>query len=87
MLMPNETVITDVLRSYRLQESRMLRDPSDPESRARFQDAAYTLCVLMGRRTPLEAARLAERHLAALRDRKGHVTTISEDIVQEPARS
>ncbi|WP_142215441.1 DUF5133 domain-containing protein [Streptomyces sp. SLBN-118] len=54
MLTPNESVTTEVLRTYRLQERRILRDPADLESRARFQDIAYTLWVLMGRRTPLE---------------------------------
>ncbi|TQK42381.1 uncharacterized protein DUF5133 [Streptomyces sp. SLBN-118] len=70
MLMPSEEVITDVLSKYRLLERGMFRDPSDPEIRARFHDTAYTLCVLMGRRTPLEAVRVAESRLAVLRDRK-----------------
>ncbi|MBT2391827.1 DUF5133 domain-containing protein [Streptomyces sp. ISL-1] len=49
--MPSESVITEILRKYRLLERGMLRDPADPEIRALFQDTAYSLCVLMGRPT------------------------------------
>ncbi|WP_369009759.1 DUF5133 domain-containing protein [Streptomyces lunaelactis] len=42
--LPSESVITEVLGKYQLWERGMLRDPPTLDSRARFQDAAYT-CV------------------------------------------
>ncbi|RSS82085.1 DUF5133 domain-containing protein [Streptomyces sp. WAC06614] len=39
--------------------------PSDEEAQRALDDAAYTLCVLMARRTPKEAVRAARRYLAA----------------------
>ncbi len=70
MLMPNESVVARALHRYRVHEARMLQDPADDEIRERFMDAAYTLCVLMGQRTALEAVRLAERCMAAARNRR-----------------
>ncbi|MFE7775220.1 DUF5133 domain-containing protein [Streptomyces sp. NPDC057445] len=67
--MPNEDEVAELLSNYRIQERRMLRDPADPEISARFRDTAYTLCVLMGRRTALEAVHRAERYLASVRAR------------------
>jgi hypothetical protein len=41
----------------------MLASPSDRAVRAVFEDAGYTLCVLMRKRCAREAADAAERHL------------------------
>ncbi|MFF8847659.1 DUF5133 domain-containing protein [Streptomyces sp. NPDC015127] len=62
--MPSKSALARALRRYRVHEAGMLREPSSPAARARFQDSAYTLCILMGRRTALEAVRAAERYLA-----------------------
>ncbi|MER7661843.1 MULTISPECIES: DUF5133 domain-containing protein [unclassified Streptomyces] len=72
--MPNEPVVAELLSNYRLQERRMLRNPADAEISASFRDAATTLCVLMGRRTALEAVRLAESYLG-VRPRGSSPTT------------
>ncbi|UNM13092.1 DUF5133 domain-containing protein [Streptomyces formicae] len=68
MLMPNHSEVAEVLSNYRRQERRMLHDPADPEISACFRDTAYTLCVLMDRRTALEAVCRAEDYLRYLRD-------------------
>jgi hypothetical protein len=41
----------------------MLASPADVRVRATFEDAGYTLCVLMGKRCAREAADAAERYL------------------------
>ncbi len=41
----------------------MLAAPADLTVRATFEDAGYTLCVLMGKRCAREAANAAERYL------------------------
>ncbi|MER6996163.1 DUF5133 domain-containing protein [Streptomyces sp. NPDC000410] len=69
MLMPSASEVTKVLRRYRRQECRMLRDPANPKISASFRDTAYTLCVLMDRRTALEAVWRAEEYLRELRTR------------------
>lgn len=38
----------------------------------RFEDTAYTLCVLMGERTAREAVLAAERYVARGRVKRGH---------------
>ncbi len=75
MLMPSEPVVAELLSNYRLQERRMLRDPANAEIAAGFRDAAATLCVIMGRRTALEAVRLAESYLG-VRPRGSRPTTV-----------
>ncbi|GGU75794.1 hypothetical protein GCM10010211_47150 [Streptomyces albospinus] len=65
MLLPDKSVLASLLRRYRVWERMVLADPHDPAARQRLEDIAYTLCVLMGRRTVQEAIIEAERYLAA----------------------
>ncbi|MEU6977705.1 MULTISPECIES: DUF5133 domain-containing protein [unclassified Streptomyces] len=64
MLLPDRNTIDRLLRSYRAQERQTLALPCDPSVLRRFEDTAYTLCVLMGVRTAREAVHAAERYLA-----------------------
>ncbi|MEU6932434.1 DUF5133 domain-containing protein [Streptomyces sp. NPDC046385] len=64
MLLPDRNTIDRLLRNYRTQERQTLALPCDPSVLRRFEDTAYTLCVLMGVRTAREAVRAAERYLA-----------------------
>ncbi|MFD0368065.1 MULTISPECIES: DUF5133 domain-containing protein [unclassified Streptomyces] len=64
MLLPDRNTIDRLLRSYRSQERLVLARPYDVPARRRFEDTAYTLCVLMGERTAREAVRAAERYTA-----------------------
>ncbi|MEW1675085.1 DUF5133 domain-containing protein [Streptomyces noursei] len=65
MLLPDKSVLVDLLRRYRVWERVVLADPHDPAARRQLEDLAYTLCVLMGRRTVHEAILAAERYVAA----------------------
>ncbi|MFH8571965.1 DUF5133 domain-containing protein [Streptomyces sp. NPDC017993] len=64
MLLPDRTVLTSLLRRYRVWERLALAEPLDPTRRRRLEDVAYTLCVLMGHRTAREAIIAAENYLA-----------------------
>lgn len=64
MLLPDRNTIEQLLRSYRAQERQTLAMPCDASVRSRFEDTAYTLCVLMGVRTAREAVHAAEHYLA-----------------------
>lgn len=64
MLLPDRNTIDRLLRAYRALERQVLARPCDVVVRRRFEDTAYTLCVLMGERTAREAAHAAERYLA-----------------------
>ncbi|MET8506966.1 DUF5133 domain-containing protein [Streptomyces sp. NPDC004787] len=64
MLLPDRNTIARLLRSYRAQERLVLARPHDLAARRRFEDTAYTLCVLMGERTAGAAVRAAERYTA-----------------------
>ncbi|MHB6905983.1 DUF5133 domain-containing protein [Streptomyces sp. CB02959] len=64
MLLPDKSVLAALLRRYRVWEQVVLADPHDPAALRRLEDLAYTLCVLMGRRTVHEAIIEAERYLA-----------------------
>ncbi|MFF0626472.1 DUF5133 domain-containing protein [Streptomyces sp. NPDC004296] len=64
MLLPDKSVLAALLRRYRGWEQVVLADPHDPAALRRLEDLAYTLCVLMGRRTVHEAIIEAERYLA-----------------------
>ncbi|MEU9029447.1 DUF5133 domain-containing protein [Streptomyces sp. NPDC048383] len=61
----------DVLRAHLARFQRLrhlaLTAPADPAVQARLDDAAYTLCVLVGRRTPHAALRSARQLLAGRR--------------------
>jgi hypothetical protein len=63
MLLPDKSRITRLLLRYRTWERRLAGAPSNPVARRRFEDTAYTLCILMGRRTPQEAVLAAERYV------------------------
>ncbi|MFI8520687.1 DUF5133 domain-containing protein [Streptomyces sp. NPDC085481] len=64
MLLPDRNAIDRLIRNYRAQERHVLARPCDLSARRRFEDTAYTLCVLMGERTALAAIQAAERYLA-----------------------
>ncbi|MFK0117717.1 DUF5133 domain-containing protein [Streptomyces sp. NPDC090994] len=66
MLLPAKAEVDRQLRRYRARERMMLAAPADRTARAVFEDAGYTLCVLMGKRCAREAADAAERYLAGL---------------------
>ncbi|MFG2143078.1 DUF5133 domain-containing protein [Streptomyces sp. NPDC048696] len=63
MLLPDKIILARLLFHYRAQERSVLANPHEPNLRGRFEDTAYTLCVLMGERTAREAAAAAERYL------------------------
>ncbi|MGW1893803.1 DUF5133 domain-containing protein [Streptomyces sp. NPDC002004] len=63
MLLPDKKLVKHLLLRYRAWERLMLAEPCNPTRRRHFEDTAYTLCVLMGRRTALEAATAAEDFL------------------------
>ncbi|MFF0015561.1 DUF5133 domain-containing protein [Streptomyces sp. NPDC005374] len=63
MLLPAKAEVARQLRRYRAQERVMLASPADLTVRSTFEDAGYTLCVLMGKRCAREAADAAERYL------------------------
>ncbi|MFC4607439.1 DUF5133 domain-containing protein [Streptomyces maoxianensis] len=65
--MPDADVIAGVMARYRAQERLVLAAPHDPLARRRFEDTAYTLCVLMGERTAREAMLAAQRYLGRVR--------------------
>ncbi|TQK42904.1 uncharacterized protein DUF5133 [Streptomyces sp. SLBN-118] len=71
MLMPDTAVIARLMALYRAHEHHFLRAPHDHGARMRFEDTAYTLCVLMGERTAREAVLAAERYIARTRAAKG----------------
>ncbi|MFB8000349.1 DUF5133 domain-containing protein [Streptomyces sp. NPDC056002] len=60
MLKPTMGEVARHLESYRKWERQLLAAPTDRRARERFEDAAYTLCVLMGERCGREAAHAAE---------------------------
>lgn len=64
MLLPDRNTVDRLLRHYRAQERTVLARPCDLSARRRFEDTAYTLCVLMGERTAREAVHAAEQYVA-----------------------
>lgn len=73
LLLPAKAEVTRHLDQYRAWERLSLADPADLGVRKHFEDAGYTLCVLMGERTARLAADTAERYLGlrpARRNRK-----------------
>ncbi|WP_418961282.1 DUF5133 domain-containing protein [Streptomyces tritici] len=63
MLLPDRNTIDRLLHHYRAQERTVLARPGDLGIRRRFEDTAYTLCVLMGERTAREAVHAAEHYV------------------------
>ncbi|MFI2645486.1 DUF5133 domain-containing protein [Streptomyces sp. NPDC018610] len=79
MLLPAKTEVARHLRRYRAWERATLASPEDRRVRATFEDAGYTLCVLMGKRCAREAADAAERYL-----RTNLVTYLREQSAPRP---
>jgi hypothetical protein len=67
MLLPDRHLVADLLSRYRAWERLVLADPLDTTTRSRFEDVAYTLCVLMGQRTAREAIVKAEAYLRRIK--------------------
>ncbi|MFJ4922841.1 DUF5133 domain-containing protein [Streptomyces sp. NPDC088725] len=67
MLLPDRHLVADLLSRYRAWERLVLADPLDATTRGRFEDVAYTLCVLMGQRTAREAIVKAEAYLRRIK--------------------
>ncbi|MEU6659056.1 DUF5133 domain-containing protein [Streptomyces sp. NPDC046821] len=63
MLLPTKSKVASHLAQYRAWERLLLAAPADHQVRTHFEDTAYTLCVLMGKRCGREAADAAERYL------------------------
>ncbi len=63
MLLPDKPQIIRLLHRYRTWERRLVTAPSNALARRRFEDTAYTLCILMGRRTAREAVLAAEHYV------------------------
>ncbi|MEU9443903.1 DUF5133 domain-containing protein [Streptomyces sp. NPDC048304] len=63
MLLPSRPEVFRQLRRYLVCERAAVAEPADLVTRAAFEDCGYTLCVLMGERTPREAADAARRYL------------------------
>ncbi|MEK0099869.1 DUF5133 domain-containing protein [Streptomyces sp. A475] len=63
MLLPAKTEVARHLQFYRTWERRLRTTPTDHQARKCFEDAAYTLCVLLGQRCGREAADAAEEYL------------------------
>ncbi|WP_405883787.1 DUF5133 domain-containing protein [Streptomyces sp. NBC_01136] len=62
--MPHARTAAAALRAYRSAWAALLRDPLSSLSYCRLDDAAYTLCVLMGQRNAADAVAQAESLLA-----------------------
>ncbi|MFJ2610372.1 DUF5133 domain-containing protein [Streptomyces sp. NPDC091279] len=76
MLLPARAEVARHVRRYRAWERLTLASPGDLTVRSAFEDAGYTLCVLMGERCAREAADAADRYLrstptAYLQERAG----------------
>lgn len=65
MLLPARIEGARYLESYRAWERQSLAAPADRRTLACFEDAAYTLCVLMGKPCGREAVDAAESYLHA----------------------
>lgn len=63
-LLPNPYVLRRHLARFRELRRRTFVHPEDPGLRARFDDAAYTLCVLLGHRRVHHALIAAENLIA-----------------------
>ncbi|MFJ7775857.1 DUF5133 domain-containing protein [Streptomyces yangpuensis] len=63
-LLPSRARTEEALARFRASRERLTAAPGDATARGAMDDAAYTLCVLMGRSTVHEAVLAAERHLA-----------------------
>lgn len=57
MLVPHVRTVAAALRAYGSAQAGVLRDPANPLRYRRLDDAAYTLCVLMGQHNAADAVR------------------------------
>lgn len=62
-LMPSHARTAEVLAEFRGCRSRLTAAPSDMRARQALDDAAYTLCVLLGRTGVHDAVLAAEQHI------------------------
>ncbi|MGW0400641.1 DUF5133 domain-containing protein [Streptomyces sp. NPDC003002] len=62
-LLPELGRAAEVLDRFRACLARVQAAPADTAARRALDDAAYTLCVLMGRRTAHQALRAAEEYV------------------------
>ncbi|WP_369142626.1 DUF5133 domain-containing protein [Streptomyces sp. R44] len=76
MLLPDRNTVERLLRHFRAQERSVLDRPGDLSARRRFEDTAYTLCVLMGERTAREAVLAAERYVTSGGDQESRSIAI-----------
>lgn len=67
-LMPSRSRTEKVLAEFRDCQARLTAAPSDLRARQALDDAAYTLCVLLGRTGVHDAVLAAEQRLAPDRD-------------------
>ncbi|MER5563603.1 MULTISPECIES: DUF5133 domain-containing protein [Streptomyces] len=67
MLLPHCHVVHELLSLLRSRERRVARAPLDSGALQARDDAAYTLCVLMGERSMAAAVEAAERYLVRCR--------------------
>ncbi|MEU6890283.1 DUF5133 domain-containing protein [Streptomyces sp. NPDC046557] len=59
-LLPGPEALREHVARYRSLRREVLGAPEDLTLQSRLDDATYTLCVMMGRRTPHDALRAAE---------------------------
>ncbi|MEU6890256.1 DUF5133 domain-containing protein [Streptomyces sp. NPDC046557] len=71
-LLPDLAVLRRRLHHFRALRRRTFAAPNDAVLRCRLEDASYTLCVLMGRRSTHLALRAAEELLTADRLDRPH---------------
>ncbi|THA50421.1 DUF5133 domain-containing protein [Streptomyces sp. A1136] len=64
-LLPDLAVLRRHLHDFRTLRRRTFATPDDAALRSRLEDASYTLCVLMGRRSTHLALQAAEELLTA----------------------
>ncbi|MGW6395084.1 DUF5133 domain-containing protein [Streptomyces sp. NPDC055103] len=61
--MPKRGSTANALRQFQECQGRLRQAPGDVAAHRAMDDIAYTLCVLMARRTLHEAVTAAEQHL------------------------
>ncbi|MFD8211246.1 DUF5133 domain-containing protein [Streptomyces sp. NPDC059695] len=76
MLLPDRNTVDRLLRHFRAQERTVLDRPCDLSARRRFEDTAYTLCVLMGERTASAAVLAAERYVTTGGDQESRSVAV-----------
>ncbi|MET9801580.1 DUF5133 domain-containing protein [Streptomyces sp. NPDC006368] len=63
MLMPHPAVLADLVERYETLRALHAEKATDPETRQRLDDVAYTLCVATGTRDVRSALAAARRQL------------------------